>query len=83
MTGVLIAQLFRLQHTLNPSTYIGFYVIGQPLSIMFIAMGGLVVLVGAYRFWKLQNGMVRGKAHTGGWEVLLIMGLSTSVSEIQ
>jgi hypothetical protein len=50
---------------------------------MFIAMGGLVVLVGAYRFWKLQNGMVRGKAHTGGWEVLLIMGLSTSVSEIQ
>ncbi|KAH7069292.1 hypothetical protein FB567DRAFT_565037 [Paraphoma chrysanthemicola] len=77
MTGVLIAQLFRLQHTSNPDPKLGFYVIGLPLCLTFIGMAIVVLLVGAYRFWKLQNGLVRGKAHTGGWEVLLVMGLST------
>jgi uncharacterized membrane protein YidH (DUF202 family) len=83
MTGVLIAQLFRLQHAANPNTHLGFYIIGRPLSITFIGMGILVVIVGAYRFWKLQHAMVRGKARTGGWEVLLIMGMSMLVSEIR
>ncbi|OAL07491.1 hypothetical protein IQ06DRAFT_300093 [Phaeosphaeriaceae sp. SRC1lsM3a] len=76
MTGVLTAQLFRLQHAANPNVHFGFYVVGRPLSIMFIGMAIVVVLVGAYRFWKLQNALIRGKAYTGGWEVLLIMGLS-------
>lgn len=81
MTGVTIAQLFRLQHTSNPNSKFGFYVIGRPLSITFIGMAVLVVLIGAFRFWKLQGGLVRGKAYTGGWEVLLIMGLSGLVSK--
>lgn len=80
MTGVLIAQLFRLQRTANPNPTLGFYVIGLPLSMTFIGMAILVLLVGAFRFWKLQNGLVRGKAYTGGWEVLLVMGLSALVS---
>jgi uncharacterized membrane protein YidH (DUF202 family) len=79
MTGVLTAQLFRLQHAANPNAHLGFYVIGRPLSIMFIGMGILVVVIGAMRFWKLQRGLVRGKAHTGGWEILLIMVLTTLV----
>jgi uncharacterized membrane protein YidH (DUF202 family) len=82
MTGVLTAQLFRLQHAANPSKHFGFYVVGRPLSILFIGMAIVVVLIGAYRFWKLQNALIRGKAYTGGWEVLLIMVLSILVSEI-
>lgn len=74
MTGVLIAQLFRLQHVDDPNPEFGFYVIGRPLSIAFIGMGFLVVIVGAIRFWRLQNGLVRGKAVAGGWEVLVVMG---------
>jgi uncharacterized membrane protein YidH (DUF202 family) len=80
MTGVLIAQLFRLQRTSNPNPKFGFYVIGLPLSMTFIGMAILVLLVGAFRFWKLQDGLVRGKAYSGGWEVLLVMGLSALVS---
>jgi uncharacterized membrane protein YidH (DUF202 family) len=80
MTGVLTAQLFRLQRAANPNPDFGFYVIGRPLSILFMSMAIVVALVGAFRFWKLQNALVRGKAHTGGWEVLLIMGLSVLVS---
>jgi hypothetical protein len=81
MIGVITAQLFRLQRVANPNPDFGFYVIGRPLSILFMCMAIVVVLVGAFRFWKLQNALVRGKAHTGGWEVLLVMGLSVLVSQ--
>jgi len=75
MTGVLIAQLFRLQRSAHPDPTFGFYVIGKPLSVMFIGMAIVVVLVGAVRFWRLQRGLLRGKALVGGgWEVLLVMG---------
>jgi len=36
-----------------------------------------VVIVGAHRFWRQQNAMVRGKVFTGGWELLLIGVLIT------
>jgi hypothetical protein len=29
----------------------------------------LVALVGAYRFWRQQNAIARGKIHAGGWEL--------------
>jgi hypothetical protein len=82
MTGVLTAQIFRLQRVANPDPHFGFYVIGRPLSILFMSMGIVVVLVGALRCWKLQNALVRGKAQAGGWEVLLIIGLSILVSGV-
>jgi uncharacterized membrane protein YidH (DUF202 family) len=80
MTGVTIAQLFRIQHAPDTNPTFGFYVIGRPLSAMFISMAILVMVVGAFRFWKLQGGLVRGKAYAGGWEVLLVMGFSGLVS---
>lgn len=80
MTGVLTAQLYRLQHSAHPNPDLGFYVIGRPLSIMFIGMAILVMLIGAYRFWKLQNGLTCGKAYSGGWEILTIMIMSALVS---
>jgi hypothetical protein len=45
-----------------------------------MGMGLLVVCIGAIRFWKLQGGLVRGKAVSGGWEVLVVGGLSCLVS---
>lgn len=74
MTGVLIAQLFRLQHAARPDPVFGFYVVGKSLSITFISMAIMVILVGAIRFLRLQNALLRGKALAGGWEVFLIMG---------
>lgn len=75
MTGITIAQLFRLQRSPNPDPVFGFYVVGLPLSITFISMAVLVLLLGAIRFWRLQRGLLAGKAHAGGWELILIMGL--------
>lgn len=79
MAGVTIAQLFRLQHTANPDPSIGFYVIGLPLSVAFISLAIVVLLIGAFRFWKLQQALCKGVAHSGGWEVVTIMGLSALV----
>lgn len=80
MTGVIIAQLYRIQHASSPSPTIGFYVIGLPLSVTFIGMAIFVLLVGAIRFWRLQNALVRGKALAGGWEITAIMAASALVS---
>jgi uncharacterized membrane protein YidH (DUF202 family) len=74
MSGIITAQLFHLQHTSSPNPDFGFYKIGKPLSATFIGMAILVMLVGAVRFWRLQQALVRGKALAGGWEVLLVMG---------
>jgi uncharacterized membrane protein YidH (DUF202 family) len=80
MTGVIIAQLFRIQRALHPDPEIGFYVIGKPLSVTFIGMAIFVLLVGTMRFWRLQDALVRGKALAGGWEIFVIMALSALVS---
>lgn len=80
MTGVITAQLFRLQHALNPDPDIGYFVFGVPLAASFIGSGMVVLLIGAFRFWRQQNAMVRGKVHAGGWEVTGIMVLVIAVS---
>ena len=67
--GIVIAQLFRLQHTENPSLDVGFFVIGIPLAATCIVAAMLVMLLGCYRFWRQQNAMLRGKIHAGGWEL--------------
>lgn len=79
MTGVVISQLFRIQRASNPNPQIGFYVVGEPLSVAFIGMAIFVLLVGAIRFCRLQNALVRGKALAGGWEIFTIMGMSALV----
>ncbi|KAI8939860.1 hypothetical protein NX059_003594 [Plenodomus lindquistii] len=76
MTGVLIAQLFHLQHSPTPNGNYGFHVIGRPLSAVFIGMAIVVLLIGAVRFWRIQRLLLGGKTLTGGWEVLAVMGLS-------
>ncbi|CAO2657038.1 Nn.00g058410.m01.CDS01 [Neocucurbitaria sp. VM-36] len=80
MTGVIIAQLFRLQRTANPDPDFGFYVIGLPLSVTFIGVAIAVLLIGAVRIWRIQRALIAGKTYAGGWEVLTIMGMSALVS---
>ena len=69
VVAVLIAQLFRLQHTDNPNKTLGYFVIGIPLACVFIVAAIAVLLLGTYRFWRQQNAILRGKVHAGGWEI--------------
>jgi uncharacterized membrane protein YidH (DUF202 family) len=79
MTGVIIAQLFRLQRARSPSPAFGFFVSGEPLAACFIVSSIVVVLLGAFRFWRQQGAMVRGKVWAGGWEILAVMGVGMAL----
>lgn len=72
MLGVLIAQLFRLQQTVNPEPTLGFYAVGVPLATACNGAAVAVVLLGACRFWRQQSALARGKVYAGGWEIILI-----------
>jgi len=79
MTGVITAQLFRLQRHPSPDPTFGYFVLGIPLASLFIAASVATVLLGAWRFWRQQSAMVRGKVLAGGWEINVIMGGSLIV----
>ncbi|KAJ5462384.1 hypothetical protein N7530_010589 [Penicillium desertorum] len=67
--GVLIAQLFRLQAAEALADRLGFRRVGTPLSVACHCVAILVALVGAYRFWRQQNAIARGRIFAGGWEL--------------
>ena len=48
---------------------LGFFVLGIPLAAMCIGGSIFILALGAYRFWKQQNAMLRGKVHAGGWDI--------------
>jgi len=79
MTGVIIAQMFRLQRSPTPSTKFGYFVSGEPLAACFIASAIVVLLIGAIRFWRQQGAMTRGKVWAGGWEVYATMALGVAL----
>jgi uncharacterized membrane protein YidH (DUF202 family) len=69
MQGVLIAQLFRLQRPNTDVHRLSFHAVGIPLSVACHFVAVLVTLVGAFRFWRQQNAISRGKVHAGGWDM--------------
>ena len=64
--GVMIAQLYRLQHREDPDPVFGYYVLSKPLSAIFQSSALCVVLLGCIRFWRQQSAMAIGKMHAGG-----------------
>lgn len=70
--GVAVAQLFRLQHSPTPNLVFGFFVLGKPLACLCQGAAMVTLSIGAYRSWRLQNAIVRNKAVSGGFEILLI-----------
>ena len=81
MISVIIAQLYRLQHAPNPNNVFGYFVLSIALACVCIGAAIVVLLFGAYRFWRQQNAILRGKVHAGGWEVNAI-GLTISLVRI-
>jgi uncharacterized membrane protein YidH (DUF202 family) len=69
MQGVLVAQLFRLQRPHGKADRLSFHEIGVPLSVACHFVAIVVALIGAFRFWRQQNAIARGKVYAGGWEL--------------
>lgn len=72
MQGVLIAQLFRLQQIHGIQGGLRFHEVGIPLSAACHCVAAFVALIGAYRFWRQQNAIARGKFFAGGWEMNMV-----------
>jgi len=72
--GVLVAQMFTLQNKLNPdpNAKFGFHTIGIPLSCVCHGFAILTPIMGAYRFWRQQSALTRGKVYSGGWELIVV-----------
>ena len=83
MTGIFTTQFFVLQTTHPSQTTMSFFLLGVPLGSLCQAAALINVVVGACRFWRHQNAMMKGRACTGGWEILLIGGLIALVSACQ
>lgn len=69
MIGVLIAQLFRLQHSSQPDKVFGYHAVSVPLACICQAVATGLAIIGAHRYWRQQNAMARGKVRAGGWEM--------------
>ena len=81
MLGVVIAQLYRLQHSPSPDRYLGYYVLSKPISCIFHASAICVAILGSVRFFRQQHAMATGTIITGGWELMIIGVYILLVSE--
>jgi uncharacterized membrane protein YidH (DUF202 family) len=75
LASVVIAQLQILQHSPHPSPTFGFYILGKPLAATFVISAIVVSLLGGVRWWRWQQSLIRGKAMTGGWELMAVGAL--------
>ena len=64
----------------NPNLTIGFFVVGTPLACTCIGAAMVIAALGAFRFWRQQNALARGKIHVAGWEMTVIGVLAFLVS---
>jgi len=82
MLGIVTAQLFSLQRSVDPEhdPIFGYHTLGKPLAGLFQSAAIVVILIGGHRFWRQQMNMARGKVWAGGWEIWSIMGFMLLVS---
>lgn len=81
MLGVIIAQLYRLQHSESPDPTFGYFVLSKPISSIFHVSAICVAILGSVRFFRQQHAMALGKIEAGGWEIMIIGVYVLLVSE--
>ena len=82
VTGVLFAQLDRLQHAPDPSNVFGYFLLGKSIPAVFQSAALCTIMLGCIRFYRQQSAMALGMVHAGGWEINTIIVGSFLVSKI-
>lgn len=80
ITGVVVAQVMRLNGDDKPGSDLGFFDASVPLAIVFYITAMIVLVLGATRFYHFQHEMACGRGIAGGWELTLIMILALVAS---
>ncbi len=76
--GVVIAQMSRIQHAVHPEPRkhpLKYYVLGVPQAAICQLLAIFVIVVAAIRFFKHERAIKQGRAHVGGWELMVTAGL--------
>jgi hypothetical protein len=67
IVGTLVAQLFVLE---EGDSGFGYLAVGRPLASLCLVFSICTVVLGAFRAWRHQDAMIRGKALSGGFEIV-------------
>ncbi|TVY42720.1 hypothetical protein LSUB1_G003206 [Lachnellula subtilissima] len=59
-------------HNPTPNPHFGFFVLGKPLSCVCQGAAIYTLVIGCFRTWRSQNAIVRGKAISGGFEIVAL-----------
>ena len=76
--GVVIAQMSQIQHVIHPDPRLHplkNYVLGVPQAAICHLLAIFVIVVAALRFFKHERAIKQGRAHVGGWELMVTAGL--------
>jgi len=69
--GVVVAQLFSLQQA-DSGFGFGYLAVGKPLATLCLSASIAIVVLGVVRTWRYQRALIRGKALSGGPELMLV-----------
>ncbi|CUS10530.1 unnamed protein product [Tuber aestivum] len=74
ISAAITAQLTIIQQAPTPPITFGFHNIGKPISILLVCFSLVISVLGILRWWRLQSGLLRGAAISGGLEVWGLAG---------
>lgn len=72
MVGIIITQLFRIEHVPSPSDRISYHDVGKPLGAAFQVAAMAQSALAFIRYLRQQMSMARGKVLANGWELQMI-----------
>lgn len=78
--GIIVAQLYRLQHVAQPNAAFGYFLLSKPIASIFQCAAMLMSIIGGVRFLRQQHKMSVGRVLAGGVEIYMIIGLVFLVS---
>lgn len=76
-TGVIIAQMSQVQRAVHPDRerQWKYYILGVPQGCICQGVAILFVVIGALRFFRSEQALLRGRARTNGWDLWLAVCL--------
>lgn len=69
-----------INHAPSPSASFGFNALGKPLAVVLASCAVISSFVGGLRWWRLQQGLLRGVGISGGAEIMIIAGIVCAVN---
>lgn len=78
--GVVAAQLFRLEGSINSTLVSTFFHLGKPLGVVAEGIALLITVFGGLHCWQQQQLIAhKGRVRSAGWATWLVIGIILTV----